>query len=178
MVERCCAGPRQIQVGERNDEHRRLVAGGHCDVACGHRAAGRPRHGDGADEPVATARHRPNQPLARAAVADRLTDRGDPAAQRGLRHQAAAPHRAQHIVAGHDAVPVLQKIKQNVEHLALKRGALAGSHEFTPLGIKSVGPEPEDHLSLPRQGAEKKSGQSQQKSRLSQGHRRSPGLVL
>src|SRR6476469_7896120 len=128
--------------------------------------------------PVATARHRPNQPLARAAVADRLTDRGDPAAQRGLRHQAAAPHRAQHIVAGHDAVPVLQKIKQNVEHLALKRGALAGSREFTPLGIKSVGPEPEDHLSLPRQGAEKKSGQSQQKSRLSQGHRRSPGLVL
>jgi len=56
------------QVGERNDEHRRLVAGGHCDVACGHRAAGRPRHGDGAGEPVATARHRPNQPLARAAA--------------------------------------------------------------------------------------------------------------
>src|SRR5262249_37034790 len=138
--------------------------------------AGRPRHGDAADKPIAASRHRPDQPLSRAAVADRMTHCRDPAAQRRFGHDPAAPHRAQHIVAGHDAVPVLQKIKQDVEHLALKRDALAGAREVAPLGIESIGPEPEDHPSLLRRSAKKDSGQSQQKSRLSQGHRRA--LVL
>src|SRR5215475_8869335 len=114
--------------------------------------AGRPRRGDGADKPIAAARHRPDQPLSRAAVADRMTHCRDPAAQRRFGHDPAAPHRAQHIVAGHDAVPVLQEIKQDVEYLALERHAPAGARELAPLTIESIGPKPEDHPSLPRQG--------------------------
>src|SRR5262249_40107464 len=64
----------------------------------------------------------------------------------------AAPHCAQHVLAGHDAVPILQEIKQDVEYLALERHAPAGARELAPLTIESIGPKPEDHPSLPRHG--------------------------
>jgi hypothetical protein len=70
-----------------------------------------------ADEPEAAAGHRADETLLFAAVADRMPRGGDPASQRGFGDDAPVPDRRQQVILADDAVPVLDEIGKQIEHL-------------------------------------------------------------
>jgi hypothetical protein len=72
-----------------------------------------------ADEAMALAGDRADQPLLIAAVADRLPHCRDPAAQRRFRDDAAVPHLGDQVVFAHHAGAVADQEQQEVEDLRL-----------------------------------------------------------
>src|SRR6266446_8015495 len=90
----------------------------------------------GADKATALTGHGPNQILRRAAVADRLAHRVDPAGHCRFGHDPAAPDRLQQVVPADDAVAVLHQVNEKVEDLRFERDQLAAPPEFAPIYVK------------------------------------------
>ncbi len=67
----------------------------------------------------AFARHRSDQTLCLSVVADRLTDNGYPAAERGLRDDPATPNLCDDVVLVNDPRPIAHQKFQEVESLRL-----------------------------------------------------------
>ena len=78
---------------------------------------GRRVGGDGADELVSAAAHRPDVALRLAVVAERAAGRLDPAGQRRLADESPAPHRVEQLLLGDEPVVVADQLGQDVEHL-------------------------------------------------------------
>src|SRR6266478_3300205 len=74
--------------------------------------------------------------LRRAAVADRLAHRVDPAGHCRFGHDPAAPDRLQQVVPADDAVAVLHQVNEKVEDLRFERDQLAAPPEFAPIYVK------------------------------------------
>lgn len=80
------------------------------------------------------ARDGPGQPLLVATVADRFTRGVDTAVARRVRHNPAA--QSDKILFAYHAVPVLDEIQQEVEHLRLKREELRAPPKLPAIRIE------------------------------------------
>ena len=67
-----------------------------------------------------------DEPLLPPPVADSPARRRQPAGQGGLTDEPAQPQLIEELFLGHDPVAVLDEIGQDIEHLGLELGHLAG----------------------------------------------------
>jgi hypothetical protein len=84
-------------------------------------AAGLLLFAHGTYEPEALAKHRVDEALLLAIVADCAPGRIDAGAQRRLGHQPPIPDRREQVILADDVFPVADQIFQDVEDLRLKR---------------------------------------------------------
>jgi len=103
---------------------------------------------DRADEAHALAGYGADQPLLFAIVVDRAPRCVDPAGQSRFRDDTAVPDRVEQIVPRHHALPVADKIKQEVEHLGFQRDERVRPPQFAALGIEHEILEMECHAAL------------------------------
>src|SRR5262249_45951401 len=73
-----------------------------------------------------------------AVVGHRLAHRIDPAGERRIRHDAAAPDGGDQVVLAHDAVAVLHQIQQEIEHLRLDLDQLGAPAQLPPVDVKQM----------------------------------------
>jgi hypothetical protein len=100
---------------------------------------------DRLDEPVAAAVDGSDHALLAAAVADRPPGRLQPAGQRRVGHEPAAPDLVQQLGLGHDPVPVPDQVGQDLEDLRLQvAGRSAAAQLIAPL-VELAVTEPVDH---------------------------------
>src|SRR5262245_24677935 len=98
----------------------------------------KPLAGDGAD-----------QSLLIAAVADRTPHSGDPAAQRGIRNDAAIPHVRDQILLADHALAVLDEIVEEIKNLRLDGDGIVSTPQFPPVNIERAICENVDHHADP-----------------------------
>ena len=92
--------------------------------------------GDGADELVSAAAHRPDEALRFAVVAERPPGRLDPAGQRRLTDEPPAPDRVEQLFFGDAPLVVADELGQDVEHLRLDADHLVTVAQFVALGVE------------------------------------------
>jgi hypothetical protein len=90
-----------------------------------------------------------DQGLRLAAVADGAPRRGDPAVERRIGDDPAAPHRRQEIVLADDALAVLQQINENVEDLRLQGDVLAATPQLATGGVEHMVAEQKPQIRSP-----------------------------
>ena len=95
------------------------------------------------------ARDGADQLLALAAVADRLARGIDAAGQGRIRHDPAAPDRRDEIVLRDDAIAVLHKVDQQIEHLRLDGNGFGAAAQLAPVGVKHVIGKEKLHVAAP-----------------------------
>jgi hypothetical protein len=88
------------------------------------------------DELVPATAHRPDEALRFAVVAQRPSSRLDPARQRRLADESAAPHRVEQLLFGDAAFAVDDQLRQDVEHLRLDADDLVTVTQFVALRVK------------------------------------------
>jgi hypothetical protein len=86
-----------------------------------------------------------DHPLGAAAVADRLAGRLDPAGQRRVGHEAAAPDLVQQLGPGDDPVAVADQVGEDLEHLRLQVAGDAAAAQLVALVVELAVTEPVDH---------------------------------
>src|SRR5262249_61304999 len=102
---------------------------------------------DRADETEALAVNRADQALLFAAVVDRLPHSIDVACQRRVGHDSAVPDSLNQIVLADHALPVLQQIDQQVEHLRSDRDLPGPTCQLPPLNVECQVFEYKNHVS-------------------------------
>src|SRR5262245_61875713 len=107
--------------------------------------AARPDH---AHEPEAFARVCPDHGLTAAAVAHGLARRIDPAGQGRIRDDAPAPDRRDQIVLRHHAVPVLDQVEKDIEHLWFESNLLGAAPELPPSAVEHIVAKAELHVAV------------------------------
>ena len=110
--------------------------GGGSSGGSGSSSGGRRVVGDGADELVPAAAHRPDVALRFAVVAECPPGRLDPAGQRRLADEPSAPHRVEQLFLGDAALAVADELGQDVEHLRLDADHLVTVAQFVALGVE------------------------------------------
>jgi len=83
--------------------------------------------------------------LRRAIVAERLAGGLDAAGDGGVGYDAAVPHSFQQFVARHEAVAILDQVRQQREDLGFHAAGLAACAQFRPRQIELELAEPVDH---------------------------------
>src|SRR5215467_12707186 len=91
---------------------------------------------DRANKAHAFARNGADYFLNVSVVANRFACGVDPACQRRIRYDAAAPDRRDQVVLAHHAVSVLDQVDQQVEHLRLQSNQLGASPKLSAICIK------------------------------------------
>src|SRR5262249_32709383 len=86
-----------------------------------------------------------DQNLILAAVAYGFPRGGDARAERRFRHDASVPYRGNEIVSAHNAIAVLQQIKQKVENLRLHRNRFGVARELALVTIENAASEDKLH---------------------------------
>jgi hypothetical protein len=90
------------------------------------------------DKATALARHRADQALRLARVADRAARRIDAIGDRRFRDDAAIPYCPQKLVLGDDPFRVLHKIGQQVKDLRLDHDRLGAAPQLAPRDIEDI----------------------------------------
>jgi hypothetical protein len=101
-------------------------------------------------KPQSSPRHRPDETLLLAAVADGAASGIDPVAQGRFRDDPPTPDRLQHLVLADHLVPVANEVKKQVEDLRLDVDGLAASPKLTSGRIESAVAEQKTHSRLPQ----------------------------
>src|SRR5215510_693791 len=91
---------------------------------------------DRANKAHAFARNGADYFLNVSVVANRFACGVDPARQRRIRYDAAAPDRRDQVILAHDAVSVLDQVNQQVEYLRLQRNQLGAAPKLSSVRIK------------------------------------------
>src|SRR5215469_14304807 len=95
--------------------------------------------------------HGADQALRLSGIADRASRRGDPVGYRGIRYEAAMPHRPQQLAAADNPVGVLRQVEQQVEDLRLDGEQFASVPQFAAPSVKNVAFKRQSHA-FPRPG--------------------------
>jgi hypothetical protein len=113
------------------------------------------------DEPVAAAVHRTDEPLRLPVIADRLTGLLDPAGDRRLADEAAAPDAVHQLFLGHHPVAVVHQERQHLEDLRLDPDPLTGAPQLDPREVELQILEGDNHsLTLAVSGAQRQAAAS------------------
>ena len=133
------------QIGERQDRDGGLVRQGEAIRRRRPRRV-RPALDDRiGDEAHALARHGPDRPLRRAAVAHRLARQFHGRIDRPVGNNPAAPDMLDQFVAADDTLAVFKQIHQQVEHLRLDDHRRAVAMQLAARQIECVAGEPVSH---------------------------------
>ena len=100
---------------------------------------------DGRYQAEAAAADGANAALLGAVIAQRLAQRLDAAAERGIRDDAVLPDALEDLFLGDQAVTVLQEEKQQVENLRLNRNNLLAPPQLEGGGVDDAAVDPEEH---------------------------------
>ena len=124
-----------------------------CTSWCRAGAGRRGLVGGVADEAVAAPRHRADQPLLAAGVADRGAGGADPAGQRRQRDDAALPDGVEELVGADHPVLVADQVGEHLEDLRLDLDRAAGAPQLDALEVKDAVGEPQAQGADPPRGA-------------------------
>ena len=100
-------------------------------------------------------RNRPDQSLLLTSIADRLTGYRDPATQRGLRNDAAAPYTSNQVIFADHAVAVSDEVFEQIKHLRLNRDEVAPPPQLSSVCIQTIVFEPVRQTKTPAAKSEK-----------------------
>ncbi len=106
------------------------------------------------DELVPAAVHRLDDTLGGAVVADRPPGRLHPRGEGRLRDEPIAPDLVEQLLLRHDAVPMLDEVTEELEHLGLDVDGSGRTDEREPLVVELVLVEPEAHRAIVPWGVE------------------------
>ena len=101
-------------------------------------------------ETESTARHRANETLLRAGIADGPPCGAHPAGECIVRHEPPIPHGTDEFLLAHHAVPVPHEMDQHVEHLWFDADEGAVSMQLTPVTVDLAVVEYESHTPASR----------------------------
>src|SRR5262249_25067468 len=102
------------------------------------------------NEPDALPRHRADQLLALAGIADGLASGSDPAAERRLRDDAPAPHRRDEVILGDDPVTVVDQINKQIKDLRFDSDEIGAPAKLAPADAERIAAEFEPQEPTPR----------------------------
>jgi hypothetical protein len=84
-----------------------------------------------------------------AAIPYGLSGSIDPAGEGGFRDDPTPPDRRDQVVLGHDPIPVLDEVQQDVEHLRFDGDLFSASAELPPFGIHGTFTKAKPQKGLP-----------------------------
>jgi hypothetical protein len=141
--------PVELQVGDKlgHQHNVPIAAPGHLvgDLqAIADRVVDRlvPAHGrrhnvaDRSDEPVTAAMHGPDEPLRLPVIADRLAGLLDPAGDRRLADEPAAPDAVHQLFLRHHPIAMVHQVREHLEDLPLDPDPLTRTPQLDPRQIK------------------------------------------